>query len=334
MEEGQSVTFRIHGKGDKWREVYLWKVASAPVLAWYSIRVSQGARPSDPLIISYRRSSRAKGLRLTANALDAMVKQYCAAASVRKPKISMHMFRASHAFTLRHIQGYDSWAIAERLGHANISTTDRYVSTRGRLNKTYASLAAYWREFKEIWERRNEHDADAAAAPNATPAANHSANHSAAPGPNPKQGPTGPPFLFTFTRTRSPTSAVRSTHAGAPHTQEVTPMTTTSDNRAALDEWFSALLTDFGSKSGEAIIKSFIAHCGGLRITVPSREDLTREERDRRIRALFNGRNYSELAERFTNSKGDALSVRQIRYIIDGDRASHRSPHRRRRPPR
>lgn len=95
--------------------------------------------------------------------------------------------------------------------------------------------------------------------------------------------------------------------------------TTKSETREALQEWFRSLITDFGEASGHAIIKSFISFCGGLRISVPDFEDLWREERDRRIRAAFNGVNYTELAERFTNFKGECLSVRQIRYIIDGE---------------
>ena len=68
----------------------------------------------------------------------------------------MHMFRASHAVDLRQIQGYDTPAIAERLGHANIQTTDRYISTRGRIHHTYPSLSVYWKDFATLWERRND----------------------------------------------------------------------------------------------------------------------------------------------------------------------------------
>ena len=93
-----------------------------------------------------------------------------------------------------------------------------------------------------------------------------------------------------------------------------------SDNREALQDWFRSLFATFGEAPGTIIINSFVSYCGGLRISIPDFEDLYREERDRRIRAAFNGSNYSELAERFTNFKGERLSVRQIRYIIDGER--------------
>lgn len=83
------------------------------------------------------------------------------------------------------------------------------------------------------------------------------------------------------------------------------------DNREALDEWFRELAANFGEAPAMAIIKSLVATLGGRRITVPDREELQREERDRRIRARFNGRNYEEIALSFR------LSIRQVRSIID-----------------
>jgi Mor family transcriptional regulator len=101
---------------------------------------------------------------------------------------------------------------------------------------------------------------------------------------------------------------------------EVPVMTTKSDNREALDGLYHRLCTDFGEASGLTIIRTITEELGGLRVSIPDLQDLQREERDRRIRALFNGNNYNELAERFTNSRGERLSVRQIRNIIDGER--------------
>jgi len=85
-----------------------------------------------------------------------------------------------------------------------------------------------------------------------------------------------------------------------------------SDNREALDRLFHRLRTDFGSSSGQAIIKTIIEELGGLRISVPDLDDLYREERDRQIRAEFNGHNYEELALR------RGLSIRHVRHIING----------------
>ncbi len=168
VEEGQSYDIHVYGKGEKWRKVYLWKAPSAILRAWYLTRVGHGARPSDPLIISYGRGARPKHNPLTASATDAFLKTLAARAQIRKPKLSMHMLRAAHAHDLRHIKGYDTPAIAERLGHASIITTDRYVATRGRLHQTYPSLAVYWREFNSIFEGRqiiDEHDDDRTSRP-------------------------------------------------------------------------------------------------------------------------------------------------------------------------
>jgi len=85
-----------------------------------------------------------------------------------------------------------------------------------------------------------------------------------------------------------------------------------------LQEWFTSVLADFGEVSGTAIIKSFIAHLGGCRISIPDFDDLSRQERDRKIRAAFNGVNYNELAERF------GISARWVRRIIDGEKSLKR----------
>ena len=54
--------------------------------------------------------------------------------------------------------------------------------------------------------------------------------------------------------------------------------------------------------------------CGGQNMYVPKPETLTRNARDRDIRARFNGGNYKALAAQFR------LSERQIRKIINGTR--------------
>lgn len=160
IDVGKSLDIHVIGKFGKERQIYLWKAPSEILRQWISLRISQKARASDPLLISYTRGYRPKGKKLAESNLDVLIKKYAAMAGVRKLKISMHMFRATHAHDLRHIQGYDTPAIAERLGHASIATTDRYIPMRGRIHKTYPSLAAYWREFNTIWSERRKEDAD------------------------------------------------------------------------------------------------------------------------------------------------------------------------------
>lgn len=97
-------------------------------------------------------------------------------------------------------------------------------------------------------------------------------------------------------------------------TMEVPRMSNRSENREALDVLFHRLVTDFGQKSGEAIIRTIVEELGGLRVSIPDIQDLSREERDRRICASFTGDNYGELALRH------GLSRMQIRRIIESER--------------
>jgi integrase len=98
------------------------------------------------------KGDRPRGLPLSIRDVDRFVKHIAAVAGVRTPFVSSHMFRATHGADLRHIEGYDLPAIAERLGHADISTTDRYIPKRKRISKKYRSLREYWREFETLWE--------------------------------------------------------------------------------------------------------------------------------------------------------------------------------------
>jgi len=157
--DGDKGELELHfiGKFREHRVVSLWKVPSDILRIWQSIRLAHRARVSDPLFISYcRGGSRIKGQRLTHSAVDTMIKDRAAAAGIRKPRISMHMLRATHASYLRHVHGYDSHAIAERLGHKSTATTDRYTPSRDRIGREYPSLAAYWQEFTNLWRKRQE----------------------------------------------------------------------------------------------------------------------------------------------------------------------------------
>jgi integrase len=72
----------------------------------------------------------------------------------------MHMFRATHADNLLSVKGYHIRAIASRLGHASIATTDRYLSNQHRISKTYPSLAARYRWYEKVWEPKTQGGAD------------------------------------------------------------------------------------------------------------------------------------------------------------------------------
>ena len=80
--------------------------------------------------------------------------------------------------------------------------------------------------------------------------------------------------------------------------------------REDIPEEFRDMLDALGM---EAFFK-LICLCGGQNMYVPKPETLTRNARDRDIRARFNGGNYKALAAQFR------LSERQIRKIINGTR--------------
>lgn len=90
------------------------------------------------------------------------------------------------------------------------------------------------------------------------------------------------------------------------------------ENRAAVYALFRRLCNEFGDASGQVIIRIIVEEVGGLQVRVPDMDDLFREDRNRRIQRLFNGTNYEELALRF------GLKPRQVRNIIDGERAGRR----------
>jgi integrase/recombinase XerC len=116
-------TLRVVGKGRKERIVLFGRPARTALEAYLEARLT--LRPaSDALFVNK------KGGRLTDRSVRALVSQRVGAAAM-KAKISPHTFRHSFAtHLLRH--GADLRAIQELLGHASLSTTQRYthVDTR------------------------------------------------------------------------------------------------------------------------------------------------------------------------------------------------------------
>lgn len=157
-KRGKDGTFKgidieiIKTKFDANRTIALWKAPAEHIMKWIAIRISQGAAKDSPVIISYRKADNQQDRRITNGGLDKLIKVYATVAGIRKRVVKMHMLRATHTCDLRHIKKYDAFAIAERLGHKNIATTAIYIESWGRISVEHESLAAYWSEFKHLWE--------------------------------------------------------------------------------------------------------------------------------------------------------------------------------------
>src|SRR5688572_18401649 len=122
---------RVMGKGGKERILPFNQSTVAALKAWMKDRAAilgnrepaPGKRTSkvvkDPLFVNYR------GTRLTGRSVDRLLRRYVAQCSTRMG-ISPHALR--HSFATHLLQrGADLRAIQELLGHARLSTTQRYT---------------------------------------------------------------------------------------------------------------------------------------------------------------------------------------------------------------
>jgi integrase/recombinase XerC len=120
---------RALGKGGKERLVPFNRTTASAIRVYLRDRASlvrsvqeTGSRPRQrrqPLFVNFR------GTRLTVRSIDRLVRRY-AVASGSRPGISPHALR--HSFATHLLQrGADLRAIQELLGHARLSTTQRYT---------------------------------------------------------------------------------------------------------------------------------------------------------------------------------------------------------------
>ena len=154
VDDGQHIEIQLPDdivKQQSFRTVDLWKAPSLFIRQLLAVRLSHHRLTSNRLFVSYHKGDNVAGNALYEKDVDRFVKKTAHEAGVRKRSVYAHMFRASHAQDLRHVEGYDIAAIAERLGHKNISTTDQYLPKRRRVGRKYRSLRDYWMEWERIW---------------------------------------------------------------------------------------------------------------------------------------------------------------------------------------
>ena len=139
---------RVMGKGRKERIVPVGSKAIAALKAYLETpTMRQGIKAEDPLFVNHR------GGRLTARSVGRFVKQYGRDAAIFR-KISPHSLR--HTFATHLLDaGADLREIQEMLGHASLSTTQRYTHlTLDRLMEVYDR--AHPRSFKNATTGRKE----------------------------------------------------------------------------------------------------------------------------------------------------------------------------------
>ena len=133
---------RVLGKGGKERLVPFNRTAEAALRAWLkdweglrdqiarTSKTAGGRRAREPLFLNYQ------GTRLSTRSVDRLVRRYVTACSARFG-ISPHALRHSFATHLLE-RGADLRAIQELLGHARLSTTQRYTHVNAaQLLETY-----------------------------------------------------------------------------------------------------------------------------------------------------------------------------------------------------
>ncbi len=143
------------------RMVWVWKAPAHYIRALLLARISQGARVGDPLLVSYKKNGLPRGnRRLTTPSCDRLLKKLAARAGIRKAAIKTHQLRSTHACDLRHIRGFDVFAIMQRLGWKNSETAARYITRREPVHRMYNNLHEYWIEFTKIWNKKEDANAD------------------------------------------------------------------------------------------------------------------------------------------------------------------------------
>jgi len=130
LQLGPNATVRLHGKGDKWRTCPLWQQTEQLLTELVGSPTTQPAAATEPVFCS------ANGQPLTRFGIYKIVRRH--AAALDDPRtgrtVSPHVFRHTAAVHLLE-SGVEVNVIRGWLGHADLSTTNRYaeINTRAKI---------------------------------------------------------------------------------------------------------------------------------------------------------------------------------------------------------
>lgn len=116
----QEAYLRVHGKGNKWREVGLGKKARA-ALHRYISRYRQAEREEKHLFVNRH------GKQMTVNGIDQMLERLAQWARIRGVRCTAHTFR--HTFAVRYLEkSRDVYKLSRLMGHSHVRITELYLN--------------------------------------------------------------------------------------------------------------------------------------------------------------------------------------------------------------
>jgi site-specific recombinase XerD len=136
LEEG---SLRAHGKRDEWRTVFLVDKTREALRKWLAIRDMMRSPRKALFLNLHWGNARYRGRRISPRGIRAMVDRYLDLVGAKRPGVSCHALRHSHAL-LSLAGGAPIEALSDSLGHANLTTTKRYEKILDRARANPAKL--------------------------------------------------------------------------------------------------------------------------------------------------------------------------------------------------
>lgn len=110
---------KVHGKGDKWREVGLGDLSRRDMKSYLRLYRLDAARSDVVFVNRYGRG-------LTVNGLEQIIRRLGKWAEVEGVRCSPHTFR--HTFACNYlINGGDVYVLSRLMGHTSVQVTERYL---------------------------------------------------------------------------------------------------------------------------------------------------------------------------------------------------------------